>query len=263
MDKTSRFLRILNETVGIPPIIAFIFGVPAMSVCIWAIWQALTPSHKIIAAISGFILVAMVILFVYFQTRKKLYVIPNLLYKMHSIVHTHIVKLKLYEMNEQDFLNWLSLFRIDIDRFKAILSMEDEAEISHTLEVLYPQFELANKDMSHDDAEVIVNYFLSKLNLPKILEDDVAYNNTMIEINRMRLLIPNEEIALAVDEFIKESEGANCLSILLSTPTDILSKILSPKLDAKAITVFKNIDRDIMLSLTKVRESINKYYKNA
>jgi hypothetical protein len=166
-------------------------------------------------------------------------------------------------MNEQDFLNWLSLFRIDIDRFKAILSMEDEAEISHTLEVLYPQFELANKDMSHDDAEVIVNYFLSKLNLPKILEDDVAYNNTMIEINRMRLLIPNEEIALAVDEFIKESEGANCLSILLSTPTDILSKILSPKLDAKAITVFKNIDRDIMLSLTKVRESINKYYKNA
>jgi hypothetical protein len=260
MDEKSRFLRILTQTIGIPQIITIIIGVPAMIVFLQSIWQALTFSHRVIAITSGCVLLAMVILFVYFQTRKRLYIIPDLLYKMHSIVHSHIINIKIAEMNEQDLLNWFSLIGIDTELTAIASSINDAAEIPSRLDALYSKHK--DNDISDSDAEAIINYFLSKSNLPKMLEMDKEYKNIMMEINLMRLSIPNEEIALAVDGFIKDSELVNWLSIVCQIPADILPKILSPKLDAKLITMSKIIDSKVATSLAKVRESIRRYYKN-
>jgi len=44
-------------------------------------------------------------------------------------------------------------------------------------------------------------------------------------------------------------------------PPDLMSKIFSPKIEAKFITINKNIDGEIMKSLARVRESIDRYYR--
>jgi hypothetical protein len=93
MDKKPYWLHILTETIGIPQIIAILIGVPTMTIFVWSIWQSLTLSHQIIAVTSGCAIMLVISLFIYGQTRKILYVIPDLLYKMNSIVQNHAISI--------------------------------------------------------------------------------------------------------------------------------------------------------------------------
>jgi hypothetical protein len=133
------------------------------------------------------------------------------------------------------------------------------SELPPKFDALYSK--ITDNVVSDEQAEAIVNYFLSKSPLQKMLEKDKEYIKIMRELNRVRLLIHTEGIALSVNKFIKDSDVANFLYIIGQMPSDGFSTIFSPKLHAKFITIQKNIDSNITTSLASVRENIDKHYK--
>jgi competence protein ComGF len=187
--------------------------------------------------------------------KKALNVLPKLLLRMHLVAKSHINSINLDTMNQSDLWNFLNLVGVDKD-FKTITTPE---EVPSKVEMIYSK--MKTNPLSDDDAEEIVNYFLSKSKIEKILENDRAYKKIIKEIDGMSSLIPSEDIALKVNEFKKDSDRAYYLYIVNQMPPDLMSKIFSPKIEAKFITINKNIDGEIMKSLARVRESIDRYYR--
>jgi len=261
MDNKPIWLQWILENIRLTSIIALVGGASAMITFILTVWQNLSFTERIVASVSLIVFFAMVFLFVYGQTKKTLNVIPLLLYKIHSIAQRHIIEINIADMNEQDLLNWLNLIDFDKEIIAIASSVKDWSEIPSRFETLYSKY--IDKDISDDDVEDFINYFISKSNLQKILESDKQYIKIMREINRKRLSIPTEAMALAVNKFLRDSNSANCLSVLCQIPAEILPKLFTPKLEAKFLTMNININKNIATSLAIVKESIDRYYNRA
>lgn len=260
MDNKPIWLRILTDTIGISTLVAIIFGVPAMIVFVNAIWQALNFNQKITTVVSGIILLFSVIWFIYSRTRKKLYIIPNLLYQMHSIAHNHAISINIInDISEKDFLNAYRL--IDID-FTNMASLNTVAELRNALDIFYSQ----NKDkkIPDEDTEYFCVYLMKKSGLLKKLEQDNNYTKITENINHLKLSIPNEDIMETMNKFIKISNSANSVLPLLrmiKMADKDLPEIFTPKIEAASGVIGNNIEDEVATSLTKVRQSIEKYYK--
>jgi hypothetical protein len=251
MQNKPTWLQFITDTIGISTVFAIILGVPAMILFVSAIWQALCPNQRTMAIVSGSFLLFAVVWFIYSRTRKKLYTIPNLLYRMHAIYQTCANEIDTSEMKEDTSKNLLKIVGLESN-------ITNENEIGEKLDLLYSQSK--EKVISPEDVEAMVNYFSNKSGLQLRLEKDQNYVKIMKKINTMRSLLPSEGIALAVNDFIIESKVSTCLDILTRIPTDVLS-MYSVKLEAKIISIRANINNDILVSLAKVRESIEMYYK--
>jgi len=249
------------ETIGIPALATFIIGVPAMILFILSIWNALTLSHKIMACTSGLIFIIAVIWFVYSQTKKKFYILPNLLYKKYSITKKYATNINSNnELNEEDFYNAYKI--IDID-FKSIFSGNNLIDFRNQMDSFYTQ--VKSKEIPDDDSSKFFAYLMKKTGLQKRLTEDVEYIKLESEITKMRLLIPNQDMNLAVAEFIKVSDSANSILPLIQIsnriPDETLSKMFPVKMEATLIGLDKKINDNVITAFVKVRESIDKYYR--
>ncbi len=231
-----------------------------MVVFIWSIWKSLTLSHQIIAVTSGCMIIIAILFFIYGQTRKTLYVITHLLYKMHFISHKHASSINfINDLNEEDFYNAYRV--IDIE-FPTIASIGTLNEIRDMMSTFYSQYK--DKTISDEDTEKFCNYLMKKTGLLQKLTTDEEYKTVINKIKKMMLSIPSEEIILAVNKFTKTSNNANSLFPLLNAiqeSDDDFRKIIPPKLEAALIGINNQIDEEITTSLVKVRESIEKYYR--
>jgi hypothetical protein len=260
MEKKQSLSRILTETIGIPQIITIVIGLPTMIIFIWSIWQALTFFHRVVAVISGALLLTMIILFVYFQTRKVLYVIPGLLYKMHSIVNNHASRINfISDLKEDDFFNAYRVINVDLTNMASVTTL---AEFRTAIDIYYSQ----NKDKKilDEDTEKFSNYLMKKSGLLKQLDQDKDFMKILEKIKQLKLTIPSEDIMKAMNEFIKTSNSANgvlpLLQMIKMADKD-LPEIVTPKIEAELIGISDRMDNVIAMSLTKVHESIGKYYR--
>jgi len=232
-----------------------------MIVFIWSIWQSLSLSHQIMAVTSGCLFIAMIILFIWARTRKILYVIPNLLYKRHSIIQKHATSIDLVsELSEEDLFNAYKI--IDID-FANLISSNNLNGFRNEMDVIYAQHK--DRVLPDDDTDKFSDYLIKKTGLRKRLEKDVEYAKVEKLIAKMRLLIPTEDMNLVVNKFTKTSNSANSLLPLIQLsnriPNDTITKMLSVELEAVLIGVNEKMNDEIIASLAKVRESIDKYYR--
>lgn len=256
MGKKSHWLRILTETIGVPQIIAIVVGVPAMIYFILTIWHALKINEQIIVVSTGSLMILAIVLFTYGQIRKVLYVIPDLLYKIHSVYEGYAKKLNLTMVGEEKIKNTLKLLGIDLDFFAS--SIKSESEIPIAFERLYLEMKDKIKD---EDAERVINYLKEKSGLQALLIKDKTYIKLVQKLKKMRLLVPTEDIITSVNEFTKTSNKISVALIMIQAPSDILSKAFSPRVEADYLALHDLFENDITTSLVKVRESIEKYYK--
>jgi hypothetical protein len=76
----------------------------------------------------------------------------------------------------------------------------------------------------------------------------------------MCLIIPSAEILSSVEEFNKKSNSATVLFLLTQVPDEIQIKIFPLRLEAEFIGINEKLEKEVMVYLVKVRESIEKYY---
>ena len=84
MSDKFKAITVFVRVIGLYETISIIVGVPAMIALIINIWYSLTNSQQIVTVIVSVIILAAIGLFIYSQTRKRLYRIPNILHQMHK-----------------------------------------------------------------------------------------------------------------------------------------------------------------------------------
>ena len=257
------WVRILTETIGIPQIITFIIGVPAMIGFICVIWQALSFSHQVIAVILGIVVLVAIILFVYFQTKKKLYVIPKLILKIHQRTIELAANLKIEDMALQDFTDFISLTDIDTKQLETLKS--SIPDIDSLINLAPELIRLAEMGAEHakTDKEAVwrLQYFMyGKVGLKQAIKQDKIYQKLKRQLDSIQ--IPNPIIERAI--FDCES-----LSLIMGTWSPVLQaegieKIqdvfpLSYKIDREL--KIDELGKQIKLAISKLIEVINGYYK--
>jgi hypothetical protein len=256
MDKKLNWLQTITQYIGLSEIIAFIIGVPAMITLVATVWHKLSLEQQIIVGIMSGLIVVVVVLFIYAQTRKILYIIPDLLYKRHLIAREHASCIKITDLSEGDFYKAYKL--IDID-FSNLVSANNLSEFRIRLDALYSQ--IKKRGISEEDTENFCNYLSKKTGLQQLLEKDESYVNLGKKLYKIRLLIPTEDMISAVGQFIKKSNSANSLFPLIQVPDEIQTEIFPLKLEADFIGIGEKLDDEVAVYLVKVRESIDKYYR--
>lgn len=258
MDKKPNWFQLLANTIGLQSLVAFVIGVPSMIALVIAIWAALDPNRKIIAGLSSGLILFSICLFIYGQTRKRLYIIPNLLYKMHAITRNHANEIDLItDLKEDDFFNAYRLINIDF----ANMASSNTTELRALLDAFYSRY----KDITipDEDSDNFCYYLRKKSGLLNKLEQDEEYVKVLERVKQLKLSIPSEDVMEAVNKFIKASDTANSVSPffrLIKNADKETPELFTPKIEAVLGILINNIDDEVIKALTGVRESIDKYY---
>jgi hypothetical protein len=259
MDRKPNWISTLFQSMGILEIAGILALVAGMIVIIIPIWYGLSLNQQIEVSIGCLAVIIGISLFVWGQARKILYTIPNILYKRHSIVRKYAKGINIInDLNQQDFYNAYKL--IDID-FANIVSPDNLSEFHNLIDTLYSQ--VKGREIPSEDSETFCNYLMKKTGLLKLLEKDQSYKKLCEKLNKIYLLIPNEDIVTAVSKFIKTSNSVNSLFPMAQIPDEVQTRFLPVKLEAAYIGINEKMDYEIVTSLAKVRESIDKYYGKA
>lgn len=263
MQKSNLWQLLLNN---IPTLIATIIGVSGMIVGICDVWHALSPSRQIIAGVMGGIVVVALVIFIYGQLRKTLYVIPTILHRMHIRSYELAMQLR-PELNEKDLVDLLSLIHIDSTEFVlSVLSVEaeqlKEVVAPQLLEMTVSQTEKAQEEK--EAPQRIFWFFYEKVGLKEALEKDKKYQHLEQQLDKVWLHdVPTTEISTAIGEY-KSTSRVICtlLPIVQASDTQTLQLIpLSRRLDIPR--KIEEVETTMKGALAKVRESIDKYYNRS
>lgn len=246
------------QTIGIPQILAYIIGVPAMITGILVVWHSLSTSFQITLGVSSGLVLLAIGLFIYGQTRKVLYNIPNILHQMHlrrMELATHLT------LKEIDFAKFMSLVGINSDELFATIKDFDEllSSTPKLVEIAETQSEKAKTEQNAPQR--IFHFFYEEVGLKKASEQDKIYQNLEQQLNKIQPIVPSEEISQAMLEYDKVSRiFGTFLPIFTTIDTQVLELLpLSYQID-RTLKVDELNDK-MKLLLSKVRESIDKYYK--
>ena len=257
MENKPLWLRILLDTIGIPSIIAFVVGVPTMIVFIQSIWAGLSTNERISAVVSGTILLILLIIVIYSKTRKVLLVIPSLLQEIQDITFENAMSINAEVNNIGDtyFKKMTQILKIAPSEYTAI----DEDAIITKSEILYEKVQdmLAS---SEQDTNRIMNLLVEYSGLNDRLMKDKKYTATINKLDKVRRLIPNEEIATNVNWYL----GAvgvlgSMLPVIQHIETEGYGGIV--KMEADFIGIENEIKDGMLVHLARVRQSILQYYK--
>jgi len=264
MDKKPMWLQILTTTIDLFSIVAIIIGVSTMIASIYTVWHALTFHEQIIAVTTGSLFTMAVILFIYGQTRKKLYVIPNLLLNIHKRGIEVALGLNIDEINsEKLYMGILNL--IGVDPNIIMKPITSESDIANLNKVIYLEYK-AKVESDEIFFDRFCTYLSYMFKLKEKLDNDKKYSILKDKVNKMRFLLPTEEMAKMITSYYRDSEQI-CSFVPLSKTYDEsiqkefpLEKILPLDLRMDYLRVQDKIDDDMKLSFSKVRESIERYY---
>ena len=256
MEDKPLWLRKLLDTIGIKSIFAFIIGVPAMIAFIMSIWAGLSPNERIIAITSGTILLIAVILFIYDRTRKVLLVIPNMLQKIHDITFEDAMNIDVEATGVEDnFERMIGLLDMDLSEFAG----KSKDPTSNQIEIAYEKAQ----DMaasSEQKAERIINLLVKYSGLNDVLTKDKRYTVTVSRLDKVRKLIPTEEISSNVNEYLRKVEiMGSLLPVIQHITTARYGGVL--KMEADFAGIENKIKDGMLTQLSKVRQSILQYYK--
>jgi hypothetical protein len=264
MDKKPMWLQVLTTTTNLFSIGAIIIGMSTMIAAIYTVWHALTFKEQIIVAVAGSFFMIAVILFIWGQTRKVLYTIPDLLLNIHKRGIEVASELNVDEIDpEKLYMGILNLIGVDPNIImKPITSELDIADLNKVIYLEY-KAKVESDEMFFDRFCTYLSYMFK---LKEKLDNDKKYSILKGKVNKIRFHLPTEEMAKTIISYYRDSEQI-CSLIPLSKIYDEsiqkelpLEKILPLDLRMDYLRAEDKIDDDMNLSFSKIRESIERYY---
>lgn len=263
MDKRPNQLQALTQTMGLSEIIAIIIGVPAMIVFIATIWHSLNIIQQIIAGVLGIVIVFCICLFIYGHTRKILYVIPDILYKMHLRASKLASEVDLSKLNIDDIKSFLALGGVDFDSL-----FTEEITTDNLVDVMGKAIAEAEKqskqktEADNKTATRAARYVGEKTGVRQLLAGDSIYNKLTKKLRSMRPLIPTPEISMAVNKYVRTSEAINDFMPLLGyVDKQVVLAVFPLEQATDSLTTQEQIEDGMTTLLSEVRKSINRYYR--
>ena len=277
MGKKPIWVQILFETLGLPQLVAFALGVPAMIVLIGAIWNSLSLTQQIIVGICASLIFRAISLFIYGQTKKTLYVIPTLLYQMRC---RSAELARGLNIKADDAVEFASLVGIDIpDTIKSLLgsseierlgSLDAESllkdsvfkEFINWVANTVPEQTKHSIELDEDIVDRAPRYMSKAVGLDSLQSTDKIYQKLSQRLGRLRPLIPTAEISISVNKYIRAFRITNSLLPILQPATNTLVFEAIPLKLTTDISRVPDTIEDLMTTLlAEVREGIDKYYK--
>lgn len=252
----------LLETMGLSKFISIIIGVPAMISFIYVIWHSLSVNQQIATVICLGIVILAIGLFIYGETRRILCLIPNILYRMHCRASELSSDLDISKLEMEDVGLFLSLLDVDIAKVLPNKNNATEEEaVKEALESVQLQVQSSAK-LDKDTPIRASRYLGEQIGLRQLLKTDKKYQKLMSKLRSIRPLIHTEEISMAVNEYIKTSEGVNSfLPLVLKMKNEEISKILPLKIKVNGLGIDSMIEDGMANLLSRVWENIDSYYR--
>jgi len=256
------WVQLLWQRVG--AIIAIIVGVPTMIYFIKSIWSALSDSNRIIAVVSGTVLLVCIVWFIINITKKELNAIPSLLNKMHKRLVYLASNLNITDLDMNEYSKFMSLTMIDADKFQALKNSTPDIEslIGKKVDVGDLAREAVSKINKDSNAVWRLQYFMfDSIGLKDKLEKDKhVYQKLFKRLNRIK--IPNTEIKQAIIDYNNTSKiNGTWLSVLHLPEQEPYKQAM--ELNTKIDSTIKIDEQNNTLELleTKIRGMIERYYK--
>lgn len=261
MSNKYRIIPAVVQTIGLGETISIIIGVPAMITMIANIWHSLSTNQQIIVAILGTVILVAVGWFIYSRLRKVLYVIPKILYQMHLRTVELASHLNIMTLPQEDLIKLLSL--VSIDATQLYSSIKDfESVLSSAPELIEIAEKQSEKAKGEEETPQRVFYLMyEKIGLKNALEVDKQYQKLKRKLDKLIPIVPTEEINQAILEYNKTSHIVGTFSPMCTTIDDQIIQILPLEYNIDRTLKIEQLDEVMTLLLSKVWESIGKYYK--
>jgi len=264
MDNKPMWLRILLDRIGIQSLVAFFIGVPAMIIFIQSIWNALSQDQRILAVVFGSLLLVAIILFIYSRTRKILYVIPMLLHKMHGRTVELASSLNPESLSEEDLNNFMSLTAINMVQLQSLKSSIPNIDslINFAPDLIKIAENGSEKTKTDRDAVWRLQYFMfERIGLKEALKQDKMYGKLRKRLDKIQ--IPTVEIRQSILDCENISHIIGTWLPILHLPIGkaIYQTIFPLPFKIDSEVKVDELNNQMKLLLSKVEESIDKYYK--
>jgi hypothetical protein len=261
MRKKINWTQVLVETIGLPTLLSIVIGVPAMITFIRAIWEGLSPRGQIIAIVSITLISLAIGLFIYGQARKILYGIPKILHQMHLRTIQLASHLSITTLPKEDFVSFMSLVNIDSKEIFASI-----ADLNSLLSSVPKLVEIAEtqsgKVKTEKETPLRIFYFMyEKIGLKEALETDKLYKQLKQKLSRIQSLVPTVEMSQAILEYDMKSRIIGTFLPMFETIPDEMFQILPLPYKIDRIRKVEELNNQMATQLARVRECIDKYYK--
>jgi hypothetical protein len=256
-----KWLRVLLDTVGFSTIIIIFVGIPAMTLFVLSVWNALDFPHQVWAITTGSLFIISVILFVYIRTRKVLYILPTLLNKIHKLTIELASSISINDLSEEDFQGFFFLGKIDKQIQDLNPSVTDIpallASIDKISDIANAGAEGMKKDA--DAAWRLHNYMFEKVGLKRALANNKTY---------IRLKAQLESVPIPSTEIIQAKLNCEYTTRIIGTWIPILSTTQDKKYES-VVPLPIRVDAPLKLEethnqwqliLAQLRTSIDSYY---
>jgi len=255
-------ITVVVQVIGLYETISIIVGVPAMIALIINIWYSLTNSQQIVTVIVSVIILAAIGLFIYSQTRKRLYRIPNILHQMHKRMLELASELDATALSQEDFADLMSLINIDASQLYS--SITDLESLAASAPELIKAVETQTEKVARDEEKTGQRAFYlmyDKIGLKRALEADRQYQKLKQSLNQLMPVIPTEEISRAVLEYEKSSRIVCAFLPIFCCTNEQIQQVLPLQYKIDETLVVEQSNEKMALLLSKVWEAIDKYYK--
>jgi len=276
MDKKAGWDKFIQGKISILEIVAIIAGVPTMIIFIVNIWEALPTENRIIVTVCAVVMLIAIGLFIRGRTRKNLLDIPPLLNKMRlrtsdiaesSVIDSDFALNSLISLSENnpfpmESIDGTPLFiqnpiAMDAGTLAPIDGINEV--FKRVARFLPSKFKLEIRQNA-DHPNETTQLFNKLFGLEIILAQDRDYCKLSQTLNNLRHIVPTEQIAFAIDEYVRDFKISSIAPHTLNSVSNSTHLISTEYLLDSIISPTKS-DRELSKSLAKVREAIDAYYK--
>jgi len=234
------------------------------------IWGTLDDQQRIIVFICTLLVLVGVGLYIYGRMKKVLYAIPPLLYQMRCRCMELARNLRI---DADDHIKSLALLTNDspenfISKLVSNVNVKEgnASDIDIVKSVLKDAIDSIrtqmNTEVTSDPATIdrVVEYYGKASGLDELLCKDKQYSILNKKLEKLRTVIPTEEISLCVNRYLREVKAFSSM-----LPAQYISKGTAEMLPLRHVMDLaiwpSNIENELSKSLAKVREAIDKYYR--
>lgn len=263
MSNKYRTIPAVVQTIGLGETISIIIGVPAMIILIVNIWHSLNTNQQVTIVIAGSVILVAIMVFIYSQIRKVLYKIPKILHQLHLRTVELASHLNIMALPQEDLTNLMSL--VSIDATQLYSSIKDlNSLLSSAPELIKMAAEQSAKAIGEKETLQRVFYLMyEKIGLKNALETDKQYKQLKQKLDKITRIVPTEEINQAILEYNKTSRIVGTFLPMFTTINDQIVQMLPLQYNIDRTRKIEELNETMALLLSKVWESIGKYYKGS